>query len=86
MILYGKHNKSNAEHGRKEKEMQKRYTLKFQPGTEPEIVGTKTELIAELQNLIDEISCLDEEDEDISKTVVIYDTNGTDYIEARITE
>ena len=66
--------------------MQKRYTLEFKPGTEPAVVGTKQELIAELQNLIDEISCLDEEDADISKTVPIYDTNGTDYIEARITD
>ena len=66
--------------------MQKHFTLKFQPGTEPEITGTKQELIAELQNLIDEISCLDEEDTDISRTVPIYDTNGTDYIEARITD
>ena len=66
--------------------MKQHYTLRFAPGTVPEIVGTKDELIGELQNLIDEIGALDEEDTDVSQTVVIYDSNGTDYIEARINE
>lgn len=64
----------------------KYYTLKFEPGTVTEIKASKAELIGELQNLIDEIGALDEEDTGVSQTVVIYDTNGTDYIEARINE
>jgi len=60
------------------------YTLRFAPGTVPEIVGTKEELIAELQNLIDEISAIDEEDYPVSQTATLYDTNGNDYLTATI--
>ena len=66
----------------------KHYTLSFHPGTEAEISGTKAELIAELQNLIDEIDALDEDENDTIDpvTVTLYDTNGTDFIEARLEE
>ena len=64
----------------------KYYTLEFKPGTITEIKGSKAELVAELRNLIDEIEALDDEDTDIAKTVVIYDMNCSDYIEARITD
>ena len=77
-----KGNKAYKKGGR----MKKHYTLSFAPGTLTEVTGSKEELIGELQNLIDEIGALDEEDTGVSQTVVIYDTNGTDYIEARINE
>ena len=64
--------------------MKQHYTLRFAPGTVPEIVGTKEELIAELQNLIDEISAIDEEDYPVFQTATLYDTNGNDYLTATI--
>ena len=64
----------------------KHYTLRFSAGTEPEIMGTKEELIAELQNLIDEIEEIDEDDTGVFKMVNLYDLNGNDYITASIEE
>lgn len=66
----------------------KHFTLSFHPGTETAVTGTKSELIAELQNLIDEIDALDEDEHDTIDpvTVTIYDLNGTDFIEARLEE
>ena len=66
--------------------MKKRYTLKFRRGTVDEITGNKDELIGELYHLIDEIQMLDEEDTSVTQTVVLYDSNGADYMEARIEE
>lgn len=66
--------------------MKKLYTLRFSAGTEPEIKGTKEELIAELQNLIDEIEEIDEDDTGVFKMVNLYDLDGSDYITASIEE
>ena len=66
--------------------MKKRYTLKFRRGTVDEITGNKDELIGELYHMIDEIQMLDEEDTSVTQTVVLYDSNGSDYMEARIEE
>ena len=64
----------------------KHYTLSFHPGTEAEISGTKAELIAELQNLIDEIDALDEDDSFTGYlTIPLHDTFGF-AIDARIEE
>ena len=66
--------------------MKKHYTLRFSAGTEPAIMGTKEELIAELQNLIDEIEEIDEDDTGVFKMVNLYDLDGSDYITASIEE
>ena len=66
--------------------MQKHYNLSFKPGTVTEINGTKADLICEMQNIIEELSCLKEDDYGIDRTILVYDTNGKDYIEARITD
>ena len=66
--------------------IKKRYTLKFRRGTVDEITGNKDELIGELYHMIDEIQMLDEEDTSVTQTVVLYDSNGADYMEARIEE
>ena len=39
--------------------MKQHYTLRFAPGTVPEITGSKEELVGELQNLIDRIESMD---------------------------
>lgn len=62
------------------------YTLKFQPGTISEIRGSKSDIIAELYNLIDELESIADDENDVSKTVPLYDMDGTDYIAASITE
>lgn len=62
----------------------KYYTLKIEPGTIPEIKGSKAELIGELQNLIDRIEGMDEEIADDCDMVPLYDMDGADYITATI--
>ena len=66
----------------------KYYTLKFEAGTITEIKGSKADLVAELQNLINEIIELDDDYFDSREIalVTLYDMNGSDFIEAQITE
>ena len=48
--------------------MQKSFTLRFEPGSEPEISGTREELAVELENLAGYIRSL--EDDDDSRTYI----------------
>lgn len=67
----------------------KYYTLKFKTGTTTEIKGSKADLIAELQNLINEIEGIDEDehDTDTCMSVPMYDGfDHSEYIMATICE
>ncbi len=55
-------------------------TLSFEKGTVTEITGTKEEIIAELQNLINQIEALGSSEEFGSAS--LYDANGNDHIVA----
>ena len=60
------------------------YQLQFIAGSCEAISGTKEELIAELQNLIERIEQIDEEDYRYSDSVPLYDRSENDFILATI--
>jgi len=67
--------------------MQKHYTVTFLCSSDegdPAFAGTKQELIAELQNLIDTIDSMDDDDDDYSKQVLLNDFSGLESVIACI--